>query len=597
MNPLSPHMARIVLSLALLLTLAVPALHAQPRNASPQVELKALLDDDLTASRRRFPTFAAIRGIPGYLKLLPDMSLAELDRERARERAVLGRLKRMDARALHGQERISYELLLDKMERAVERQQFPDADALVFSTLGGPQNMLPRAAELTPLRKEQDYRDYVTRIRATPRYVDQVIERSKLGMKSGWMSPRPVLDRVVAAIDAHMVSDADKSPLMVPFTRKIVGIPEQRIGAIAADARRAVMDDYQPALKRFREFIQAEYRPKAPELAGLGAYPGGDRYYEYLIRSNIIRGVSAKEIHEIGVAEIKRLRGEIGEIAKAVGFQGSTDQFIEHVRTDPKFFFDSDAEELAAFRAMQPRMDPQLPNLFHAVPRMPYAVRIMSPSEAASSKAANYQIGSLELGTPGYFTAAPHEAKWHLETLFIHELVPGHHMQGARAAEIKGLHPWRSQAVFNVAYGEGWALYAETLGYKLGFFTDPYQRYGNLQAQLFRAARLVVDTGIHAYGWPRDKAIAYMEGEGGCDKEFAVSEVDRYFSNPSQALGYMMGMRKMLELRARAEKALGPKFDLKDFHAVLIDNGSMPLGVLEKVVDEWIARGGGANNP
>jgi uncharacterized protein (DUF885 family) len=219
----------------------------------------------------------------------------------------------------------------------------------------------------------------------------------------------------------------------------------------------------------------------------------------------------------------------------------------------------------------------------------------MTPGEAASSVAANYQIGSLALGTSGHFTinAAGYtdEAKWRTETLFLHEAVPGHHLQSARAAEIEGLHAWRSQASFNVAYAEGWALYAESLGYAMGLFTDPYQRYGNLHAQLFRAARLVVDTGIHAYGWPRDKAIAYMAQQGGLDSAFAQSEVDRYFSNPAQALGYLVGYHKMRELRARAEAALGTRFDARDFHAAVLDNGSMPLGVLEKLVDEWIAGG------
>jgi uncharacterized protein (DUF885 family) len=217
----------------------------------------------------------------------------------------------------------------------------------------------------------------------------------------------------------------------------------------------------------------------------------------------------------------------------------------------------------------------------------------MTAAESASSTAANYTVGSLKLGTPGYFTInAPgfsSEAKWRMETLFLHEAVPGHHMQVARAEEIEGLHPWRSSGNWNVGYGEGWALYAERLGYDIGMFRDPYQRYGNLQAQLFRAARLVVDTGIHHYGWSREGAIEYMSGQGGVDHDFSVSEVDRYFSNPAQALGYLMGLHKFLQLRARAEKALGSRFDAKDFHAVCIDNGSITLAVLEKLVDDWIA--------
>jgi uncharacterized protein (DUF885 family) len=393
----------------------------------------------------------------------------------------------------------------------------------------------------------------------------------------------------------------EASPLLTPFAHTVDGIPDSEREAILADARRAIADDYQPALRRFKTFVADTYRPKAPEAAGLASYAGGARYYEFLIRSRIIRGTSAQQIHTLGLAEVRRLRTEIGAIAKEVGFKGTTDEFIEYLRIDPKFFFESSDAVLAAYRAMPASVDPQLPKLFHSVPRMSYAVRAMTPAEAASSTAANYQVGSLTLGTSGYFTinalGYASEAKWRVETLFLHEAVPGHHMQVARAAEIEGLHPWRSQATFNIAYGEGWALFAEGLGYDLGFYKDPYQRYGNLQAQLFRAARLVVDTGIHAYNWPRDKAIAYMSSQGGVDREFAVSEVDRYFSNPAQALGYLLGYRKIRDLRARAEKSLGARFDAKDFHAVLIDNGSMPLNVLEKTVDEWIARGGGKNKP
>jgi len=559
-------------------------------------ELQALLDEDLDATRRRNPIQATVRGAPGYNHLLPETSLASLDKERARERRALERLKALDVRSLQGQDRLSYELLREKIERAVEAQQFKEAESLFLTTLGGLQNTMPRAAQITPFRMADDYRDYVKRIRAMPKYADDTIERLRPGLDSGWMTPRPVLDRIVKAIDAHLVENAEESALMAPFKRKAVGVRDPELAAIAADARKAIAEDYQPALRRFKIFIEREYRPKAPEVAGLASYRGGAGYYEFLIRSRVARDRSAKEIHELGLAEVKRLRGEIGAIAKEVGFKGSTDEFIEHLRTSKEFFFDSSDAVLAAYRTMPARVDPLLPKLFHRVPRMAYGVRAMTPAEAASSNAANYQIGSLALGTSGYFTinalGYANEAKWRLETLFLHEAVPGHHFQGARAAEIEGLHPWRSQASFNVAYSEGWALYAEWLGHDLGFFKDPYQRYGNVQAQLFRAARLVTDTGIHAFNWPRDKAIAYMGGQGGVDQGFAVSEVDRYFSNPSQALGYLLGYIKVRELRTRAEKALGSRFNVKDFHAVLLDSGSMPLAVLEKHVDAWL---GGAD--
>ena len=601
MPPVRTPAIRSIPVLAVLLLCAMIDVHAQTPNVAPETALKALLDEDLDATLRRNPIQATVRGIPGYGHLLPDVSPTELEREHARERRALERLRALDAKAFHGQDRISYELLRDKIELSVEAQQFTAAEALVLSTLGGLQTFMPRAAQVTPFKKVDDYRDYIKRLRAMPKLVDDTIERLKPGLASGWMSSKPVLDRVTAAIDAHVVENIDSSPLLSPFAAAGANLSDSERATFAAEARNAIADDYQPALRRFKAFVLESYRARAPDAAGLASYSGGAHYYEFLIRARIIRGMSAQEIHALGLAEVKRLRAEIGAIAKDVGFKGTTDEFIEHLRSDPKFFFESPDAVLAAYRAMPARVDPQLPKLFHVVPRMRYAVRAMTPTEAASSTAANYQVGSLALGTSGFFTinalGYASEAKWRVETLFLHEAVPGHHMQIARAAEIDGLHPWRSQANFNIAYAEGWALYAEELGYALGFYKDPYQRYGNLQAQLFRAARLVVDTGIHAYGWPRDKAIAYMGNDGGVDRDFAVSEVDRYMSNPAQALGYLLGYRKIRDLRARAEKLLGARFDVKDFHAVLIDNGSMSLAVLETIVDEWIARGGGAGKP
>ena len=560
---------------------------------SPGLRLQRLLDEDLRDVLRRSPLQATVRGIPGYNDLLPDVSLAGREREGEYERCMAAAVQAIDPAPLNPQDRISLELLRDKFANAVERQRYPDSDALILTTLGGLHNIMPRAAQVTPFRTADDYRDYIKRLAAMPRMAEQTIERLEVGLRNGWLSPTPVLDRVVAAIDSHLVERVDDSILLAPFKRIADGVPEGERAALVQAARRAVEVDYQPALRRFKGFIVGTYRPKAPAEGGLAGLPGGSAFYEYRIRSGIGRDLDAATIHALGLAEVKRVRDEIAQIAKRTGFAGSTDEFIRHLSTDPKFFFASPEALLAAYRAMAPRVDPQLPKLFHAVPRMPYAIRAMTPSEAASSTAANYTVGSLERGTSAYFTinALGHasEATWRVETLFLHETVPGHHLQIARAAELDGLSAWRRLTGGNVAYTEGWALYAETLGFGLGLFKDPYQHYGHLQAELFRAARLVVDTGIHAYRWSRARSVAYMTEQAGVDPSFAVSEVDRYASNPTQALGYLMGKRKILELRARAERALGPRFDLRDFHAVLIDNGAMPLSVLESVVTRWIA--------
>lgn len=578
-------------------TAAVPDRAASAVPSTPAAALRSLLDADLAENFRREPMWASVLGVPGYNALLPDLSDAERQREHDYERATLARVQAIDAAGLHGQDRVSHQLLLDKMRIAVEAQQFGHADELVLTTLWGIQSMMPLAAQMTPMRSANDYRDYTSRVKAVPRYAEQIQQRLVQGLQSGWVQPQGVVDRTIAGIDAHLVADANDSVLLKPFAAFVPAVPEDQRDALLQAARAAVRDDYQPAMRRLREFLATTYRPKAPVDVGLSALPGGAAYYDFLIRTGIVQGLDAGKIHALGLREVARLRREIAQVARQTGFKGSTQAFMHYVSHDKRFFFKSQEELLASYRAMSARIDPQLPALFHTVPRMPYQVRGMSASEAVSSTAANYTLGSLELGTPGYFTVnAPGyagEPTWEVETLFMHEAVPGHHLQGARAAEVEGLHDWRRYAGWNVAYGEGWALYAESLGFQLGMYRDPYQHYGHLQGQLFRAARLVVDTGIHAYRWPRAKAVDYMIRQAGLEPKNAASEVDRYFSNPSQALGYLLGKRKLLELRDRSQQALGARFDLRDFHAVVVDSGTMPLAVLEQRIDAWIARGGG----
>jgi len=345
------------------------------------------------------------------------------------------------------------------MEASVEAQRFARAEGLVLSTLGGVQNAMPRMAQTTPFRTADNYRDFIKRISATPKFAHETIERLRAGMKSGWLSPVPVLDRVVAAIDAHVADTVEDSTLLTPFRNFASGVPEDERAALTAAARRAIAEDYQPALRRFKAFIVNEYGPRRRKWRGSRrcrrcrvlrvphSYAGGP-------------WMKPAEVHQLGLRQVERLRREIGEVALQTGFKGTTDAFIESLRTDKKYFFDSSDSLLAAYREVGKRIDPQLPKLFHATPRMPYAVRAMTPSESASSTAANYMPGSLPLGTSGYFTinalGYKNEATWRTETLFVHEAIPGHHMQVARAAEMEKLHPWRSMGSRNVAYSEGW---------------------------------------------------------------------------------------------------------------------------------------------
>lgn len=592
-------MKNMLCALAAALLLGCAA--APPPAADAPAQLRALLDEDLRALWLRNPYAATLRGVPGYNDRLPDPSPEATAQRRAQAAQRLERARALDPAVLGEADRLSLELLIHMLGRQVAEQRFAGADALVLSTLGGIQNFMPGLAEDVPLRSAADHRDYIARLNGLPHWADQVIARLDEGRRTGWMHTRPVLDRITAAIAAQLVERPEDSVVYRPFRRMPAAVPEAEREMLAAAARAAVAGPYQQALRRLQAHIEREIRPASPAEGGVGALPGGVAYYEHLIGQEVVPDSDAAQLHALGLREVQRIRAQVDALARRTGLAADVDGFMHLLGTDRRYFFDSAEEVLAAYRALPARVDPQLPRLFHELPRMSYGVRGKTAAEAASSTAANYRPGSAALGTAGLFTinalGYAQEARWKVETLFLHEAVPGHHLQVARAIEAPGLHDWRRVAARNVAYGEGWALYAETLGFQLGLFTDPLQHYGHLQAELWRAARLVVDTGLHSRGWPRRQAIDYLVQQAGLDPDNAASEVDRYVSNPTQALGYLLGQRKLVELRERAQGRLGARYDIRDFHAVVLDGGAMPLAVLERRVDAWIAAGGGRPRP
>ncbi|PTT82074.1 DUF885 domain-containing protein, partial [Pelomonas sp. HMWF004] len=347
-----------------------------------------------------------------------------------------------------------------------------------------------------------------------------------------------------------------------------------------------------PAQRKLLAVLKDELLPKAPDSGAMASYPGGDKVYEALILRHVTLPLSAGDIHTTGLREVARLRSEMEKVKAEAGFDGDLQAFKKYLYSEPRFFNQSGEELLAGYREIAKRIDPELPKLFTQLPRSPYGIRGM-PAYTGEGAADNYNGPALDGTTAGWFNANAiafkRRPKWAMETLVAHETVPGHHLQISRQVELGELPNFRRQSQYSV-FSEGWALYAETLGPQLGLYRDPYTRFGHLQAQMFRAARLVVDTGLHAQGWPRDKAIAYMIEQTGHDPVFMTAEVDRYLSQPGQALSYMMGKLKIQELRARAEAALGSKFDQRRFHMAVIDQGAMPLPLLEQRIDAWIAK-------
>ncbi|MEO8677305.1 MAG: DUF885 domain-containing protein, partial [Casimicrobiaceae bacterium] len=381
-----------------------------------------------------------------------------------------------------------------------------------------------------------------------------------------------------------------KNPEYAPFQKFPADIAPADRERLAAAGRRVIKDKVIPVFQKLRDFYDRRYLPAASTSIAASDLPPGKAYYEMRVAVTTTTRMTPREIHELGLAEVARIGKEMDATAAAAGFKGPRADFQKSINADPRFLYTKAEDMLAGYRDIAKRADAELPRLFAELPRLPYGIRAMRPEEGDNAE--HYSRGAADGSRPGYFEAnvnsLSRRPKWSMETLVLHEAVPGHHLQIARAQEMKNLPEFRRNAFF-VVYSEGWALYAESLGYEMGFYADPYSKFGNLSAEMHRAARLVVDTGIHAFGWTRERAIAYLEDNAALTSEFATAEVDRYIVIPGQATAYKIGELKIKALRAQARAELGDKFDLRRFHNAVIDDGAVPLDVLDQQITDWIA--------
>jgi uncharacterized protein (DUF885 family) len=570
--------------------------------ASPEAAtLHALLDQEWEWTLQEFPEFATNVGDNRYNDKLTDLSASAMERRKAHEREVADRIREINRARLAGQDVVSYDLFRLEAERSVARQRFPlgkipAAGGFVLplewepvSPMHGVHLDIPSLPRRAPFRNAKDYRDFLSRLAAYPRQIDEVIELMQRGIASGWVAPAVPMRRVPAQIEAQLVDDPTKSPLYKAFEKFPESIGEQERAQLAAKGREAITVAIVPALKHLHQFIVETYLPAGRKDIAASSLPGGQAYYELAVRNSTTTDLPVSEIHETGKREVVRIRKEMDAIMKRVGFEGSFAAFLQFLRSDPRFYYARGDEILPGYRDIAKRVDPELPKLFAELPRTPYGIREIPSYEGETAE--RYSPGTADGTRAGFFNAyignPAVRPKFAMEDLFLHEAVPGHHLQIARAQEIKGLPHFRRNGWY-IAYGEGWALYAESLGEELGLYSDPYSKFGQLDAEIFRAARLVVDTGIHAFGWSRQQAIDYMRENSGLAESFIESEVDRYIVWPGQALGYKIGELKIKALRAKAQQALGAKFDLRRFHNALLDDGALPLDLLERRIDEWI---------
>lgn len=568
--------------------------HAPVRAASPDAaatRFHAMLDAEWQWQMADSPEWASELGDHRFDDRLNDNSRAAQARRDAHEREWLAALKRVDRAALRGEDVISLDDARLEAELDVERQQFPALRTRRISGIHGAHLHLPSLIRDTEVRNEADARHVLARLDAIPAHLANEIDWLREGKRLGWVTFKASLSQVPGEIDGMAGRPIDESPFFAPFAHLPAEVPADRAEALKAEARATIRDKVLPAYQDLKRVVVDELLPASPEKGNLSGYPDGAAIYRLAIRQQTTLSLSAETIHQTGLKEIARIRGEMDRVMKEAEFKGSFADFVKFVNSDPRFFYKTGDELLAGYRDIAKRVDPQLPGLFLQLPRTPYGIRPI-PDYQGDGAAEFYSEGAADGSRPGWFNAnvvaVAHRPKWEMEALFLHEGVPGHHLQISRALELDGLPMFRRTAEIN-AYVEGWALYAEGLGKDVGLYQDPYARFGRLRMEAWRAGRLVVDTGMHALGWSREQAIEWMITNTGVSREDSVAEIDRYLAWPAQALGYKLGELTILRLRDHARAELGDRFELRRFHQAILDHGALPLPVLERQVDAWIA--------
>lgn len=564
---------------------------ATPTRSPAAQALHALFDQAWEDAMRRHPDWATYVGDNRFGDRLEDASPEAEAAEFVSWRQNLAAARAIDRKALDTTDRTSLDLFIHAQEDNLAAETMVGWRRLTLGSQGGFHTDLTGLLRAAPADTPAQAEQLLARLAAYPKRVDQELVRLREGMALGWVAARPVLERVITTLDKQLADSSDQSPFFEPFTRLGSGIPPAERPALQARARRLITDQVLPAQRRLRDLAAGPYAAAAPAAGNLSGYPGGGAVYAMLVRSSTTTTLSPAQIHATGLREMTRLRGEIRQVMQRMGWTGDFAGFVRHLNTDPKYFHTSPEALLAGYRDIGKRLDAEMPKLFAELPRTPWGVRPM-PAHMGPDAAESYDGPSLDGSRAGWFNANAMgwrtRPTWSMETLVAHEAVPGHHLQIARAIELRGLPRFRRASNYT-AYAEGWGLYAETLGFDLGLYKDAPSHFGHLQWQMVRAVRLVVDTGLHELGWTRQQAIDLMLAETGEDRGTVESEIDRYLSWPGQALGYMVGQLKLIELRERARAALGDRFDIRRFHNAVLDQGALPLTLLERQIDNWIA--------
>jgi uncharacterized protein (DUF885 family) len=570
-------------------------------------KFRAYLDEDWKLWMMEYPEMATEVGFPGQNRRWSDDSAEGIERRRKHLNESLATLKKISPDALPADEKLNYDLYRELLETAEEGLQYGD-DPLPFrnvvpgnewmplNQMGGIQQSAAAILANMPRRTVADYEDILARLETLPKSVEQHLLLLQEGLKRGYTPPKLMLRDVPKQIADLIPADPLASPLLEPFTEFPAGFPEAERTRLTARAKKIYASAVAPAFQKLHDYVASTYIPACRENIAATALPNGAAAYAFHVRWQTTTNLTPQQIHEIGRAEVKRIRAEMDKVIASTGFKGSFHDFTEFLRTDARFYYEKSDDLVNGYRITAKKIDPELAHLFGKLPRLTYGVCQIPDFKAPSQTTAYYQPGAPQAGRPGCYFVNTYNLharpKWEMEALTLHEAVPGHHLQISLAQEMEAQPEFRKHVGYS-AFVEGWALYSESLGEELGLYKDPYAKFGQLTYEMWRAVRLVVDTGMHAMGWTREQAIQFFKDNTGKTDQDITVEVDRYIVWPGQALAYKLGQLKIRELRTEAERRLGARFNVRAFHDAVLDQGAVPLSVLEPHVRHWIeARAG-----
>jgi prolyl oligopeptidase len=558
--------------------------------ADPGEDFAVLLDEAWEWQLAQNPVTASRQGDRRYNTEWRDESLAGFENRHQARREFLRRLYAIDKSALSETEQLNYELFRRDLQRRVDQYQF-NGHLMPFNQRGGVQNLDSQASYLR-FESVQDYEDWLARMEKIDSVVEQTIELADEGRKEGMMLPRVLMERIPDQIAVQLVEEGSDSPFYRVFDAMpdtVAASEQERLRKSAVDV---IEDVVIPAYRDLANYFEEVYLPDARESVGLSSLPNGSAWYEFLARRFTTTRMTPDEIHRLGLEEVKRIRDEMQLIIDELEFDGDFRAFLTFLRTDPQFYYDNPDDLYEAYLATSKRIDPELVKLFGTLPRMPYGVKPIPDAIAPDTTTAYYSRPAADGSRAGIYWVNLYRPevrpKYEIEVLSVHEAMPGHHLQLAIQQEINDMPRFRRYSGFT-AFVEGWGLYSESLGYDLGLYTDPYSRFGALTYDMWRAVRLVVDTGIHYKGWTRQQAIDFFKDNAAKTEHDIVNEIDRYIVMPGQALAYKIGQLKIRALRTQAESALGDEFDVREFHDELLGAGALPLDILQQRMDAWLS--------